>query len=118
MSRPYRYEGLEEIVEKDWELFRSRLPGWREAYVEQLLRKYDGILHADSPASERFWALEKRVRQDKWSFGVVLTERKRSAMRPNLAEMLEREIITEDDLDGFSEELREALSWGAGKGKK
>ena len=26
------------VNEKDWKLFRSRLPGWQETYMEGLLR--------------------------------------------------------------------------------
>lgn len=105
------------VNEKDWKLFRSRLPDWQEIYMENLLKEYAEILNGDGLASDKFWALEERIRQDKRDPGVLITEMSRSRMRTNLLRLLECEVITPEDLDGFSDELREDLrrivrSWG------
>lgn len=99
------------VNEKDWRLFRSRLPGWQEAFMDKLIVEYIGLLNSGEPASERFWAIEKRIREDKRNPGVLITEMSRSKMRTNLIQLLGHGVITLEDLDGFSEELREDLSW-------
>jgi hypothetical protein len=31
---------MKQVNEKDWKLFRSRLPGWQEAYMGKLIEEY------------------------------------------------------------------------------
>lgn len=100
---------VNQVNEKDWKLFRSRLPGWQEAYMEKLLQEYAEILNRDGLASDRFWVLDERIRKDKRNPGVLITEMNRSRMRTNLLHLLDCEVITLEDLDGFSDELREDL---------
>ena len=107
MSELHGYD--DRVNEKDWKLFRSRLPGWQEAYMEKLLQEYAEILNRDGLASEKFWALDERIRKDKRNPGVLITEMSRSRMRTNLLHLLDCEVITPEDLDGFSDELREDL---------
>ena len=99
----------DQINEKDWKLFRSRLPGWQEAYMEKLLQEYAGILNGDGLASDKFWVLDERIRQDKRNPGVLITEMRRSRMRANLLRLLDYKVITPEDLECFSDELREDL---------
>ena len=55
-----------ELSKNDWKLFRERLPGWQERYMDKLTREYAEFLTDDScRASERFWALNKRMREDR-----------------------------------------------------
>lgn len=97
------------VSEKDWKLFRSKLPGWQEAYMDKLVKEYIKLLSGDKLPSDKFWALEERIRQDKRNPGVLITEMSRSRMRSNLLHMLACKVITVEDLDGFSEELRQDL---------
>ena len=60
------------VKEADWRLFRSRLPIWQEAYMERLNREYIALLSGTGSASEKFWELEKRMREDKRRGGVVM----------------------------------------------
>ena len=82
-----------ELNEKDWKLFRQKLPEWQEAYMEKLIEEYKGILNNNNIASDKFWELDKRIKSDKKSTGVIV------------------HVISADDLDGFSEELRDALAF-------
>ena len=62
-----------DISKKDWKLFRERLSGWQENYMEGLVKEYANFLNDDKkPASERFWELEKRIKEDKRHPGVVM----------------------------------------------
>lgn len=98
------------INEKDWRLFKEKLPLWQERYMAQLNEEYIRILSVDLPASEKFWELEKRINHDKRNTGVI-TEMKRSNMYFCLVDLMKQRIITLEDLDGFSEELVRAVTF-------
>lgn len=97
-----------QVNEQDWKLFRKKLPLWQEVYLDRLNQEYIQLLSGAGSASEKFWELEKRIRRDQNSVGVV-ADMRRSRMYSNLLSLLGNEIIREDDLDGFSEELSETL---------
>ena len=66
---------MKQVNEKDWKLFRSRPPGWQEAYMGKLIEEYKALLNSEGQASERFCALEKRVKQDRRNPGVLLHQK-------------------------------------------
>jgi hypothetical protein len=98
------------VNEKDWKLFRKRLPDWQEAYMDRLNREYIRILTEEGNPSDRFWALEKRIRTDKRATGVRVENMSRSRMDMNILSLLSEGAITLDDLEGFSDELRERMA--------
>lgn len=100
---------VNKVNESDWRLFRSRLPIWQEAYMERLNREYIALLSGTGPASEKFWELERRMREDKKRGGVVM-RMSRSNMELDLLSLLSDGVISTAELDGFSEELREKLA--------
>ncbi len=102
--------------EQDWKLFRKKLPAWQEAYMDKQNQEYIGLLSGEGLASDKFWELEKRIREDKRSIGVV-ADMRRSQLYSNLLSLLANEIIREDDLDGFSEELTENVKYVARQSK-
>ena len=99
-----------QVNEQDWKLFRKKLPHWQEAHMDRLNQEYIRLLSGEGLASEKFWELEKRIRRDQKSPGVMVDMR-RSQMYSNLTYLLMDEIIHEDDLQGFSEELLVALKY-------
>ena len=36
-----------DISKKDWKLFREKLSGWQEKYMEELVKKYVNFLNDD-----------------------------------------------------------------------
>ena len=104
-----------DVIESDWKLFRKKLPDWQESYMAELNQEYIQILTGPGDASDKFWELEKRIKNDKHDVGVV-ADMRRSVMFPNLINLLREGAITPGDLDDFSEELRESLAfvthWG------
>ncbi|WP_026659739.1 hypothetical protein [Butyrivibrio sp. AC2005] len=98
-----------EVNEKDWKLFRESLPKWQERYMEKLVEEYIEILKKDGSASDKYWALEGRIKADKRNPGVVITDIKRSNFYIHMSSLLRYKVITVDDLSDFSEETREAL---------
>ena len=57
-----------EISKADWKLFRSRIAEWQEVYMERLIKEYVEILNGEGAASDKFWELEKRIKNDKRIF--------------------------------------------------
>lgn len=97
------------VDERDWKLFRSKLPGWQENYMDKLNHEYMEILNGDGNPSDRFWALEERIRKDKRDTGVVVRGASRSNMLENILALIREGAIGGEDLAEFSEELRETV---------
>lgn len=97
-----------EISKADWKLFRDRIGGWQESYMEKLNQEYINLLSGEGDASDKFWALEERIRKDKKTPGVWL-ELHKSETAWNLAALLLDGVITTEDIDGFSDELKESV---------
>ena len=67
-----------------------------------------GKLSGEGNPSDKFWALEERIRQDKKDSGVQ-AEMSRSNMKFILMDLLDEGAITAADLDGFSDDLLDSL---------
>lgn len=104
-----------EVAESDWKLFKELLPRWQESYMEMLIVQYVEILNDDSEASSRFWALEERINRDKLSSGVLANNIRRSTMLYEIANLLFDNVITLDDLDGFTEDIKNYARRCAGR---
>ena len=98
-----------QVIEKDWKLFRKLLPGWQEAYMERLAKEYIELLSSDRQASDKFWELDQRIKQDKRHTGVLARGVSRSNMFQLIINLIYEEAISEDDLKEFSESLRENI---------
>jgi hypothetical protein len=96
------------VKESDWKLFRKLLPEWQERFMERLLGEYAKMIAGKGLSSDRFWKLQKRIQKDARKVG-VRAEMSRSVMDMNLRSLLHEGAITKDDLDGFSDELRQSL---------
>ncbi len=96
------------FTEKDWKLFRSKIAGWQENYMERLCKEYTELLNSEANASERFWELEKRIKADKRKVGVQ-AEMSRLKMIYNIVSLVNEGAICLDDLEGFSEGLKEMI---------
>ena len=102
MPAPYQDP---DVLERDWKLFRQRIPGWQERHMQKLLGHYAALIAGDEAPSTKFWKLEKRLRQDVRHAGVCV-ELRRSTMVETLFRLLAEKAIAPEDLDGFSDELR------------
>ena len=99
-----------QITEHDWKMFRKKIPDWQEAYMEQLVKEYIMLLQSDKVASSKFWELEKRIKQDKKSLGVTIDMRRSTAIN-NLISLVLDEVISLDDLEEFSDDLKEIVKY-------
>lgn len=105
---------MQGFTEADWKLFRNKIGEWQEPYMDKLNKEYIEILSEDKYPSEKFWALEKRINEDKKSAGVML-EMRRSQLIRNIAHLINDGVIGFDDLEEFSVELKETVNFFMGK---
>ena len=96
------------FTKRDWALFREKIAGWQEAYMDKLNKEYIELLSGKGSPSEKFWALEERIRNDKKDTGVQL-RMSRSNCISNIISLLNEGAITIADLDEFSDELKETI---------
>ena len=77
--------------------------------MDKLTREYAELLTDDRcQPSERFWTLNKRIREDWRKPGVQLEIRKQNVVF-DLAHLIADGAASLDELDGFSEELQNTV---------
>ena len=99
-----------EISKKDWALFRSKIGEWQEAYMHRLNQEYIELLSTEASPAEKFWELDKRLREDKRKPGVQLQLQKSNVIF-DLVSLLSDGAISREDLSEFSDELQEAVDF-------
>ena len=98
-----------EPSKRDWKLYREKIGEWQEHYMEQLVKEYADYLCSDLPASTKFWEIEKRIKRDRKTPGVCIELRK-SDMFWDIAGLINDKVISMDDLEEFSDDLKEAVA--------
>ena len=101
-----------QITEHDWKIFRKKIPDWQESCMELLIKEYIILLQSEKTASSKFWELEKRIKQDKKSMGVTIDMRRSTAIN-NIISLVLDEVISLDDLEEFSDDLKETVTYMA-----
>ena len=99
-----------EILKSDWKLFRVRIAEWQENYMERLVKEYIDMLNGTGNASDKFWELEERIKKDKKHPGVMI-ELSKGNMIFDIVALINSGVITDADLEGFSDELRESVDF-------
>lgn len=99
-----------EISKSDWKLFRACIGDWQEAYMERLVKEYMDLLDGEENASDKFWKLEERIKKDKKRPGVML-ELSKENMVFDIVALINSGVITVDDLEDFSDELKENVDF-------
>ena len=94
-----------EFPKKDWTLFKEKIVIWQENRMAKLCSEYIELLSSSAPSSEKFWALDERLRQDKRRASVWV-RMSRSEMPFIILRLLDEGTITMDDLSEFSDEMR------------
>ena len=97
-------------MEKDWKLFKKKLDGWQEAYMDRLIEEYKDILNSDASSSDKYWTLRKKIYDDYTSPSVLARDVSRSNMFTILLGLLHDQAINMDDLNEFSDELKEDIA--------
>lgn len=95
---------MNNVNERDWKLFKEKLPVWQENYMEKLINEYMEILQEDCNPSEKFAKLYKRIHKDRHKVGVNAIMSK-TEMFYNIISLINEGVITSTDLADFSDEL-------------
>lgn len=95
-----------EFPKKDWTLFKEKIAVWQENRMAKLCSEYIELLSSSAPSSEKFWALEERLRHDKRRASVWV-RMSRSEMPFAILRLLDEGSITIVDLADFSDEMKE-----------
>ena len=66
--------------------------------MERLVKEYIELLSGDGQASDKFWKLDKRIKQVKRRTGVLARDVKRSNMFQLIIDLIYEEAISKDDL--------------------
>lgn len=98
-----------EPSKRDWKLYREKIGEWQEHYMEKLVKEYADYLYSDLPASTKFWEIEKRIKRDRKTPGVCI-ELRRSDMFWDIARLISDKVISMDDLEEFSNDVKEAVA--------
>lgn len=100
-----------DISKKDWKLFREKLPDWQENYMDKLNKQYIELLSNEKEtASDKFWELAKRIKNDRKNPSVIMDRRKSEAIW-NIINLIRLNVITHDDLEDFSDDLKQAVDF-------
>lgn len=98
-----------EISKRDWKLFREKIADWQESYMDRLNKEYIMLLSKEGGnPSDKFWALEKRIKRDRKRPGVML-EMEKSETIYNILMLIQDKVIRFEDQDEFSDELKAAV---------
>lgn len=99
-----------EVSKSDWKLFRARIGDWQEVHRERLVKEYMDLLDGEENASDKFWNLEERIKNDKKHPGVML-ELSKGNMIFDIVALINSGVITTADLADFSDGLKESVDF-------
>jgi hypothetical protein len=96
--------------ESDWKKFRTIVPGLRERYLRERNSELSAILQDESlTPTNQFWTASDRIEEIRKILRSCLDGHSRSKMMNFLAIMYRHQMLTESDLNAFSEEILERL---------
>ncbi|WP_303620210.1 multidrug transporter [Hungatella hathewayi] len=82
--------------------------------MDKLNKEYIEILSGEANPSDKFWTLEKRIKEDKKDCG-VRCEMSRSNQFYIMMSLLNEGAITMEDMDDFSDDLKDTIRHFAGR---
>jgi len=96
--------------ESDWKKFRNSLDKWRERYLKRKNDEIRAILEDNNlNATEKFWDIVEFQRNESKILRNCLDGYSRSNLTLHMALMKRYEMISQEDIEEFSEELQEFL---------
>lgn len=78
--------------------------------MAKLCSEYVELLSSSAPSSEKFWALDERIKRDKRSASVWV-RMSRSEMPFIILRLLDEGFITVDNLTEFSDEMKDFVDF-------
>ena len=100
-------ERSREIAESDWKLFRKLRALALERFCERALAEITRLTAGPSGTShERYLAVYARLQEQDRELGRLFNDPRRSTAVHQLAGLRERDLLTADEYEQFSPELR------------
>jgi len=96
--------------ESDWKKFRNSLDKWRERYLKRKNEEIGAILQdSNLSETERFWNIVEFQKMESKILRNCLDNISKSDISLNLALMKNHQMISQEDIEEFSEELQALL---------
>ncbi len=96
--------------ESDWKKFRDSLDKWRELYLKRKNDEIRAILeNKNLNETEKFWEIVNYQKNESKRLRDCLDGYSRSNMSLQMALMKKYKMIRKEDIEEFSEELKEYL---------
>lgn len=96
--------------ESDWKKFINSLDKWRERYLKRKNDEIRAIIeNKDLSETEKFWNIVDFQKTESKKLRNCLDGYSRSKMNLHMALMQKYEMIYQEDIEEFSEELQELL---------
>jgi hypothetical protein len=97
-------------TEADWRKFKSIIPDLRERYLRNRNMEFISILTRESlTPTENFWDAKKHMDKIEHILRDCLDDHRRSTMIISLMLMYRHQMIADEELSAFTEELRERI---------
>jgi hypothetical protein len=98
-------------ADSDWKKFRAIVPELRERYLRDRNTELISILEGEALSpTEKFWTASERIEEIGGILRTCLDDHRRSNMIHSLRLMYRHKMISDEDLNGFSEEVRECIA--------
>ena len=95
------------LKESDWKTFRSMVPELRERYLTEKNNEIVAIFMDEGRTpTERFWDARKRIEKERKILKNCLHGHSRSGMKEYLYLMYRHGMLSDLDLENFTEDLR------------
>ena len=97
-------------MERDWKTFRKMIPNLRERYLKDKNLEIKKLLEAKNKnETERFWEARHRIEKERKILVDCLDGHSRSNMFRHMILMYGYGILKEEDLNEFSDELKNQI---------
>lgn len=112
ITKSQNIKNMHQTSKSDWKHFQSSLSPWRERFITRLNQDIRNILDDNNlTETEKFWNIVEFQKEKAKVLRDCLDGYSKSRMGTHLLMMLNYEMITDVDLEGFSEGLREWIKW-------
>lgn len=99
---------MKDLLESDWKVYSRLIPVWRDRYLQSKNNEFITILSQDDKTpTEKFWETKGRFDDEVKILDQCLGHHSRSRMWMSILLMRRFGLILDEDLDQFSESLRQ-----------
>ena len=100
--------------ESDWKTFRKMVPELRERYLAEKNKEIVAIFMAEGRTpTQRFWDARERIESERRILEACLDRHTRSKMRWYVHLMYGHGMLSDVDLENFTEDLRDDIKRGS-----